>query len=72
MGGDEVSYGASPPPGTSWRNLFLKEVKDDIDMSRVHFLGKIPYAQFLGLLAVSTVHVYLTYPFVLSLSLIHI
>jgi len=70
VGGDEVSYGAAPPQGTSWRNIFLKEVKDDIDMSRVHFLGKIPYDKFLGLLAISTVHVYLTYPFVLSWSLI--
>lgn len=70
VGGDEVSYGAPPPKGKSWRNIFLQEVSDQIDLSRVNFVGKVPYQQFLGLLAVSTVHVYLTYPFVLSWSLI--
>jgi glycosyltransferase involved in cell wall biosynthesis len=53
-----------------WRQVFLDEVKDDIDMDRVHFLGKIPYVDFLQMLQLSTVHVYLTYPFVLSWSLL--
>ncbi|WP_428512425.1 glycosyltransferase [Roseovarius sp.] len=72
VGGDEVSYGAAPPKGQTWKQIFLDEVRDqipDADMARVHFLGRIPYAQFLRLLQVSRVHVYLTYPFVLSWSL---
>lgn len=70
VGGDDVSYGARPPAGKTWKDIFLSEVRDRLDLSRVHFLGPIPYDQFLRLLQVSTVHVYLTYPFVLSWSLL--
>lgn len=70
VGGNDVSYGARPPKGQSYRDIYLKEVEGRIDRSRVHFLGHVPYAGFLSLLQLSTVHVYLTYPFVLSWSLI--
>lgn len=70
VGGDEVSYGSRAPEGQTWKNIFLSEVKDQLDMNRVHFLGKIAYPHFISLLQLSTVHVYLTYPFVLSWSLL--
>ena len=73
VGGDGVSYGASPEPGKTWKGIFIEEVRsqiDDSDWKRVHFLGNIEYEKFLSLLQVSTVHVYLTYPFVLSWSLL--
>ncbi len=77
VGGDEVSYGAPPDPvlhgGRSWAQVFADEVRPRVpaaDWQRVHMLGKLPYAAFLGLLQVSSVHVYLTYPFVLSWSLL--
>jgi glycosyltransferase involved in cell wall biosynthesis len=73
VGGDEVSYGARPPGTQSWKDIFIQEVRariSDADWTRVHFLGRIPYAQFIGLLQLSTVHIYLTYPFVLSWSLL--
>lgn len=70
VGGDEVSYGAKPPKGKTWKQVFLDEVKDELDLSRVHFLGHVNYKYFIPLLQLSTVHVYLTYPFVLSWSLL--
>ncbi len=69
VGGNEVSYGAAPPDGTSWKDRFLSEVKDKLDMSRVHFMGKVPYPVFVSIMQVSRVHAYLTYPFVLSWSM---
>jgi glycosyltransferase involved in cell wall biosynthesis len=70
VGGDEVSYGPSPRPGRTWKSIFLREVVPRLDMSRVHFVGKIPYPVYLQLLQVSAAHVYLTYPFVLSWSML--
>ncbi len=72
VGGDEVSYGARAPDGKTWKQIFIDEVRGqipDADWARVHYLGRIPYDQFLQLLQVSRLHVYLTYPFVLSWSL---
>jgi glycosyltransferase involved in cell wall biosynthesis len=72
VGGDETSYGARPPKGQTWKQIFIDEVRSQIsdeDWARVHFLGRIPYEKFTALLQVSRVHVYLTYPFVLSWSL---
>jgi glycosyltransferase involved in cell wall biosynthesis len=70
VGGDEVSYSPRLPTGESYRARLLRELGGKIDLSRVQFLGRIPYAQYLSLLRRSSVHVYLTYPFVLSWSLI--
>ncbi len=70
VGGDEVSYGAAAPAGTTWKQTFFDEVKDRIDASRLHFLGRIPYADYLKVLQVSACHVYLSYPFVLGWSCI--
>lgn len=70
VGGDDVSYGSKPPVGTTWKQLFLNEVREQLDFSRVHFVGKLSYPDFIQLLQLSSVHVYLTYPFVLSWSLL--
>ncbi|QWE11734.1 glycosyltransferase family 4 protein [Polynucleobacter sp. AP-Titi-500A-B4] len=72
VGGNGVSYGQAPKGGGSWRDIFVSEVRtkiSDADWKRVHFLGSLPYDQFIGVLQLSTVHIYLTYPFVLSWSL---
>lgn len=70
VGGNGVSYGAEAPPGKTWKQVFLDEVREGLDLSRVHFVGNIAHPDFVSLLQRTTVHVYLTYPFVLSWSLI--
>ena len=70
VGRDGVSYGAPPANGGSWKQIFLDEVKDRLDLSRVFSLGRIAYVEYLRLLQVSACHVYLTYPFVLGWSCI--
>jgi glycosyltransferase involved in cell wall biosynthesis len=69
VGGDGISYGAPPAQGGTWRTVMLRELGHRLDLSRVHFLGKVPYAQHLALLQRSDAHVYLSYPFVASWSL---
>jgi glycosyltransferase involved in cell wall biosynthesis len=73
VGGDGLSYGAKSNNGKSWKQTFIDEVRPaikDADWQRVYFVGNLPYPKFCGLLQLSTVHVYLTYPFVLSWSLL--
>ncbi len=73
LGKLQPTYGPSPKSNTSWRNLYLEEIQHELtpDMiARIHFLGAIPYEQYLQVLQISSAHVYLTYPFVLSWSLL--
>jgi hypothetical protein len=68
IGGDGVSYGARPADAPNWRERLLREVR--LDPARTHFLGHVPYETYLRALQVSAAHVYLSYPFVLSWSLL--
>ena len=70
IGGDGVSYGPPPPAGSTWKSIFLAEVAGAIDAGRVHFLGRVDYERYLDVLNVSRAHVYLSYPFVLSWSML--
>jgi glycosyltransferase involved in cell wall biosynthesis len=70
IGGHGTSYGAPPSTGTTWKSLFLDEVAGQIDLKRVTFAGYLPYEDYLRALQISSAHVYLTYPFVLSWSLL--
>lgn len=73
VGSEGKGYGAAPPAGQTWRQVLEAELKvaaPAMDWSRVMFLGKIPYDQFVAVLQLSVVHVYLTYPFVASWSLV--
>ncbi|HEU4459750.1 MAG TPA: glycosyltransferase [Methylibium sp.] len=68
VGGDEVSYGRKPADAANWRERMLREVR--LDPQRTHFLGRVPREHYLRVLRVSAAHVYLSYPFVLSWSLL--
>ena len=70
VGADGVSYGRTAPDNICYREHYLKEWGNAVDLSRVHFLGKLPYADYLSVLQISSVHLYLTYPFVLSWSML--
>lgn len=78
IGGDGVSYGAPPSDlhrngGKTWKEIFATEARKQIsdqEWERVHFLGRVGYEHFVSLMQLSSVHVYLTYPFILSWSLL--
>jgi glycosyltransferase involved in cell wall biosynthesis len=50
--------------------VLLDELAGRLDLSRVHFLGHVTHADFVRLMQVTSVHAYLTYPFVLSWSML--
>jgi glycosyltransferase involved in cell wall biosynthesis len=70
VGANGVSYGRRPQDASTYREQLLAELAGELDMRRVHFLGRLPYRQYLTVLQISRIHVYLTYPFVLSWSLL--
>ena len=70
VGGDDVSYGRRLPEGQAYRDKYVLELKEQVDWTRVHFVGKLPYTEYLKVLKISACHVYLTYPFVLSWSML--
>mgnify|MGYP006275851659 CR=1 FL=1 len=66
----KVSYGAHRQDGQGWLSAMRAELGDELDWSRIHNLGRVRKGVFLQALQVSAAHVYLTYPFVLSWSLL--
>lgn len=65
-----AGYGADPPSGETWKSHFWKEIEDEVDPARIHFVGWLPGRTLNALMSISAAHVYLTYPFVLSWSLL--
>jgi len=70
MGHEKASYGPEPEDNSSWLDKMLAEVGAEIDPSRVHVVGFLSKDLYRSVLQVSKVHVYLTYPFILSWSLL--
>lgn len=66
IGAKGVSYGKSLPKGTTYYDIWRAKVK--LDDSRIHFPGMVDYATLIRILQLSSAHIYLTYPFVLSWS----
>ena len=69
-GEESSAYGPPPPLGGSWRQALLAELGPRLDRSRLHFTGLLPHAALLDLFRLSSAHVYLTAPYVLSWSLL--
>jgi glycosyltransferase involved in cell wall biosynthesis len=70
VGNNGISYSDRLPEGQSYKSKYLQEMQGRLDLSRVHFLGNVPYPALRALFRISSVHVYLTYPFVLSWSVL--
>lgn len=62
------AYGGNAPEGQTWRDICFQGV--DYDPARVHFVGELPHDRMLAALRLGVAHVYYTYPFVLSWSLV--
>jgi len=67
-GEDRVCYGPQLA-NTTYKEMMLKELHN-LDINRVHFVGGLPFNEYVNLLQISSAHIYLTYPFVLSWSLL--
>ncbi len=70
VGDNDKGYGNGHPSGRPLRDVMLEELSDHLDLTHIHFLGRIPYPQLISVLQVSSVHVYLSYPFILGWSLL--
>lgn len=71
IGADEAGgYGTPAPGGTTWGQQLFGEVADRVDRNRIHFVGRVPHPLMIEALSLSSAHVYYTYPFVLSWSLL--
>ncbi len=68
VGEDRVAYGKSLPDGKTYKQTMLEQL--DLDLSRLHFTGLLPYAEYRQVLQASCLHIYLTRPFVLSWSML--
>ena len=66
VGTDCTAYGNPRPDGLSWSDWARQ--RTDLDFSRIHFLGSLQTVEYHCVLAISTVHSYLTIPFILSWS----
>ena len=70
VGDNDKGYGRPHPSGQPLRQVMLQELSGQLDLDRIHFLGRVPHPQLIALLQASWVHVYLSYPFVLGWSLL--
>ncbi len=70
IGSDGTGYGTPRDDEKSWREVMLEELGDRIDRSRVHFAGRVDHDYMIDILSIGAAHVYYTYPFTLSWSLV--
>tara|TARA_Y100001954_G_scaffold234525_1_gene290197 strand:+ start:5046 stop:6257 length:1212 start_codon:yes stop_codon:yes gene_type:complete len=70
VGDNEGGYGGGHASGRPLREVMLEELDGQLDMNRIHFLGRIPHPYLIKLLQATWVHVYLSYPFIMGWSLL--
>ena len=70
IGGNEVSYGGKSKHPGGLRGQMEAEVGHLLDWDRLHFVGQVSFEDYQRIIQVSTCHIYLTMPFVLSWSLL--
>ena len=70
VGDNGAGYAGGQSDGPSLKQQMLAELGTQLDLERVHFLGRVPYPTLLALLQASWVHVYLSRPFILGWSLL--
>jgi len=68
VGNDRVAYGSGRGDGLTYKEHALKSY--DLDTKRIHFTGLVSFEQLRAIFRISSVHVYLTVPFVLSWSML--
>lgn len=66
----ERGYSGTAPDGQTWKAIVMAGLEDRLDLSRIHFVGRLPHEMTLDVIRLSRAHVYYTYPFVLSWSLV--
>ena len=72
-GADTLRYSMAPGVGANWRLIFWSEIAKYLtpeQIARVHFVGTLPVKQYIHFLQLSSVHIYLSYPLVVSSSLL--
>ena len=70
VGDNDKGYAGGHPSGRPLKEVMLAELEGQLDLERIHFLGRIPHPHLIGILQASWVHVYLSYPFILGWSLL--
>lgn len=70
IGSDGAGYGGRRRDDRTWRQAMVEELGDRLDHGRVHFVGRVEHQQMIDILSIGAAHVYYTYPFVLSWSLV--
>jgi glycosyltransferase involved in cell wall biosynthesis len=68
VGQDRTEYSNPLASGKTYRQLMLELFP--FDLSRLHFPGRLSLEEYREVLRASSVHVYLTFPFILSWSLL--
>lgn len=69
IAGEDYSFYSPKLENQSYKTFALSQI--ELDMNRIHFVGMLPFHEYVKLLQISSAHVYLTVPYVLSWSILN-